>query len=173
MQLCAYHGTSKTNISSIKKNGLNQSKGAKQWLGDGWYFFETAYMSDGFKEAKNWVIKVKQEPEWAVFKVCIKSDHFIDLLDSEEHKDLFKKIRKKAYELHNKSQVANKPFSEQVIYLKLREYMTADFIRVLVNADNHGKYDYYSYTVIHPQVQICVIHQDCMGELVLYDYKGK
>ena len=173
MQLCAYHGTSKTHISSIKKNGLNQSKGKKQWLGDGWYFFETAYMSNGLKEAKNWVIKVKKEPEWAIFKVDIKSDNFIDLIDSAEHKGLFAKVREQAYKLHAASRRANKRFREQVIYLQLRKYITADFIRVMVNADNYGKYDYHSYTVIHPQVQICVIEKNCMGKPKLYDYKGK
>ena len=136
-------------------------------------FLNTAYMSDGYTEAKNWVIKIKKEPEWAVFKVCIKSEHFIDLIDSEKHKRLFVKVREKAYKLHTASRMANKRFKEQVIYLKLRECMTADFIRVLVNADKYGKYDYHSYTVIHPQVQICVIKASCMGKPELYDYEGK
>ena len=173
MQLCAYHGTSKSNIKSIEEKGLKPSKGKRQWFGDGWYFFETVYMSDGFKEAKNWVIKVKKNPEWAVFKVCIKSEHFIDLIDSEEHKCLFAKVREKAHKLHKESRMADKHFREQVIYLKLREYITVDFIRVVVNADNYGRYDYHSYTVFHPQVQICVIKESCMGKPELYDYEGK
>jgi len=167
MKLCAYHGTPRKNVQSIQNKGLNISTGQNLWLGDGVYFFETNSITNGFKEAKNWVIKVKHEPEWAVFQADIQSDNFIDLLGSSEHKKLFRKLRETAYELHKQSKNADKNFEEISIYLELRKCMTADFIRALVNSDNYQEYGYSSYTVLAHQIQICVIEKSCIKNVKL------
>lgn len=169
MKLCAYHGTPRENVQSIQNKGLNISEGRNLWLGDGVYFFETNSITNGFEEAKNWVVKVKREPEWAVFQADIQSDNFIDLVESSEHKELFRKLRKTVYELHKQSKNADKNFEEIGIYLELRKRMTADFIRVLVNSDNYQKYEYSSYTVLAPQIQICVIEKSCIKNVKLYE----
>ena len=168
MELCAYHGTPRKNVQSIQNRGLNISTGRNKWLGDGIYFFETNSITNGFEEAKNWVVKVKHEPDWAVFQADIQSDDFIDLVGSSEHKKLFCELREKVYELHKKSKNADKNFEESGIYLALRKSMTADFIRALVNSDKYQKYGYSSYTVLAPQIQICVIEKSCIKNVKLY-----
>ena len=174
MKICAYHGTLKKNVEGIQRDGFKISEGVHQWFGDGIYFFETLktpeseIISDGFEEAKNWVIYVKHCRDWAVFKVCIKTNSFIDLVGCEDDKKLFKQIRKRAKELHELSEKRNEPFREQFIYHLLRcNKPNIDFIRVLVNADKYGRFISENYTIVHPQVQICVVNDDCIKEITL------
>ena len=173
MKICAYHGTLKNNVESIQKDGFKISTGKHQWFGAGIYFFGTlksdgsAAVTDGFTEAKNWVIYVKGCEDWAVFKVCIESEHFIDLVGCEDHRKLFLQIREKAKKLHDRSKKRGEPFREQAVYHLLRDKLNIDFIRGLVNADKHGRYTYGSYTNIHPQIQICVINSGCIRKTTL------
>ena len=168
MKICAYHGTLKKNVESIQRDGFKISKGEHQWFGDGIYFFEALKtISDGFEEVKNWVIYVKHCKDWAVFEVCIESDNFIALVGCEDDKKLFKQIRKEAKELHDRSKRRNELFIEQLIYHLLRCKLNIDFIRVLVNADKYGRFISESYTNVHPQVQICVVNDDCIKEVTL------
>jgi hypothetical protein len=163
MKLSAYHGTLKEHEQSIKENGFNISTGDHQWFGDGVYFFQTIEpLTDGYTEAKNWVLYVKRHPQWIVFQACIESEYFIDLVSCQEHKKLFTEARKKAHALHQKSKYSARPFKEQAIYHILRNKFAPDFIRVIVNADKYSNYQYYSYTVNHCQIQVCVINTSCI-----------
>ncbi|BAK25839.1 hypothetical protein PGTDC60_1690 [Porphyromonas gingivalis TDC60] len=64
IRLQGFHGTDKARVSSILDNGLNPSKGDKEWLGDGCYFFLEG-LSDPLKQAE----------EWAIFKAWDKKRH--------------------------------------------------------------------------------------------------
>ena len=68
------------------------------------------------KKQKNWVIKVKKCEDWAVFESRLESDNFIDLVESVEHVEIFKKLREQAKKLHDESEKRDKPFKEQLIY---------------------------------------------------------
>ncbi len=165
MKLIGYHGTLRGNAQSIEENGFRVSRGDAQWLGDGVYFFETLEnVSNGFEEARNWVLKVKKSSDVAVFRACIESENFIDLIGCEEHKKYFKKLRDVVYKLHKKACKNGEPFNELAIYRVLSERTKAkiDVIRALVNADKYTKYDYECHTVIHAQVQVCVTDASCI-----------
>ncbi|MCP4110709.1 MAG: hypothetical protein GY749_35155 [Desulfobacteraceae bacterium] len=76
MKFIGYHGTKSENINNIIKNGYVLS-GKKEWFGEGVYFFEDlAPLTDGFTEAKSWMLYVKHVKYWAVFQTKIESDIF-------------------------------------------------------------------------------------------------
>lgn len=166
MQLDGYHGTEISNIENIQKNGYKISSD-NEWLGSGVYFFESLNnFCDGFLEAKNWAFYVKKYQNWAVFKVKIKSNKFIDLVTNIKHREIYDKIRESAMKKHIQSGFNKKDFKENSIYVTMSE-LDIDFIRVLVDAQKD--YGYYSYTVRRPQIQICVKRTDIIIENKLYN----
>ncbi len=140
MILVGYHGTEKKNKDIIIKNGYKKSS-KKEWLGEGIYLFETLRkISDGYREAKNWVIYVKKKKEWAVIKTTIESRHFVDLVENVGHRNLYDKIKKAAIEIHKKSGKKVSDFLERTIYIKLEEE-NFDFIRTIVDSQRDYSYN--------------------------------
>lgn len=166
MQLIGYHGTEIKNVDNILKNGYILSSN-NEWLGSGVYFFESLKMfSNGFLEAKNWVLYVKKYKNWAVFKSKINSKKFIDLVNNIKHKEIYDKIRERMIKKHIESGFDKKDFKERVIYVNMGT-LKIDFIRSLVDAKKD--FGYYSYTIRRPQIQICVKNIKVITENKLYN----
>lgn len=159
MQFTGYHGTAAENSTGILSDGYILSR-ESEWFGRGVYFFETVEgISNGFDEAKNWIVYVKKIRNWAVFRAVMETDKYIDLLLDVEHKKLYDEIKREAIRLHLQAGKQIRYFRENTIYIKMAE-LDIDLIRALVDAKKD--YGYYSYTVRRPQVQICVKRLECL-----------
>lgn len=80
MYFTGYHGTSKESADGIiKDGGFLISKGDKQWLGDGVYFYPD------FNDAINWKYNVDDSDVEAVLHaiVEVEDDEFLDLDETE------------------------------------------------------------------------------------------
>jgi hypothetical protein len=116
MKFIGYHGTEAKNIDDIIQDGYNFSS-KKEWFGEGIYFFEDlAPITDGFNEAKSWVIYVKNFKHWAIFQAEIESQIFIDLVFDHEHKKLFRETREILLGFHEKSGKDLNEFSDRIVY---------------------------------------------------------
>ncbi len=168
--ITAYHGTPDENIESIEKAGLWTS-GSNEWLGEGIYFFESlSPLTDGEKEAKDWVRNFWHRPNWAVFEAEIQSNCYIDLVNSRRKRRQFNVIRKEAIRVHSESHKNSNGFTENIIYIKMVEAIEKkgfdiDFIRAFVDGATLSAYN--SYTVRRPQVQVCVRRYQCITLLKL------
>ena len=161
MDCVGYHGTHNDNVRSIINNGYYYSN-ENEWFGKGIYFFESQHpLTNGFIEARDWAIYVKNYKKWVVFKAKIESDkyHVLDI----NHKKLYDDVKSKLLELHKKSGKDIKIFDERIIFKKLQE--NVDFIRAIVDSE---KKLYISYLVRRIQIQICVKNADCVKKNVLY-----
>lgn len=56
LSIVGHHGTSDESARAITKNNFNTSKGDKEWLGDGAYFFVDGVSSKTVDLAKKWAI---------------------------------------------------------------------------------------------------------------------
>lgn len=155
LKCVGYHGTTTDKIESIQKNGYLMSSD-KEWFGRGVYFFgDLKQLSiSGRREAKNWVLYVKQKQNWVIFRAKIVSKKYFDMLD-EKDRITFNEIKKELLTKHNSLGFSIKDFKDRVIFELLQKENFFEVIRVFVDA---AKKDYinYGYVVMHPQVQICV-----------------
>lgn len=166
MKFIGYHGTNSEHIDYIVKNGYILS-GKKEWFGEGIYFFEDlAPLTYGFVEAESWAVVVKHFKRWAVFQAEIESDIIIDLLLNDDHKKLFRKIRKRLLKLHKESGKDLNEFSDRVVYNLIAKEKEVELIRVPVDA---GKFcGYHSPSILRFQIQICVKKSECVKKNILY-----
>lgn len=82
LEICGYHGTSKTRAMNILENGFRASDNDYDWLGTGIYFFQDAPL-----RAKQWA--TQQHPKNpAVIRSSIRLENCIDLLDIGWHPSL-------------------------------------------------------------------------------------
>lgn len=72
-----HHGTSRSYLDSIQKDGLRISRNDYDWLGDGVYFFQ-----DSVERAREWAV---QEHGSDAIVICadIELENCIDLVDSK------------------------------------------------------------------------------------------
>jgi uncharacterized protein MJ0359 len=90
-----YHGTNSNNCRNILNSNYRKSKGDKEWLGDGVYFFIEGISSESPRElAKKWVIaesSKRKHKDYAVIESEIKvnEEKFLDLTTKEGVKILF------------------------------------------------------------------------------------
>ncbi len=148
-----YHGTPYKNVDAIQRNGY-QFSDEHQWFGAGVYFFGTMLpLSDGIEEAKKWVLFVKKESEWAVFKSTIETNEYFDCVNNSDDRAFFDKLRKELFALHIKSGRKVEHFKDRVVFKELEKKQSFIVVRALVDAT---KKSYFNYVISHPQIQICV-----------------
>lgn len=148
-----YHGTSASNISSIQKAGYALSD-AKQWFGVGVYFFgDLPPISDGKSEARLWMLNVKHEQKWAVFRALIASEKIFDLVESAEDKELYGEIRAELFRKHCASGKDPNIFRDLAVMRQIELANVFEVVRSIVDA---AKHNYPAYVMTRPQLQICV-----------------
>ncbi|MCX6141952.1 MAG: hypothetical protein NTZ35_01905 [Ignavibacteriales bacterium] len=156
LECIGYHGTTPDVAENIKRDGYVLSD-ENSWLGKGVYFFGDYHnLTNGEEEAKYWLINVKNESEWVVFKAQIGSEKYIDLLENAEHRERFRKIQR---ELINKSFGAGQhnKYKDNLVFKLLQEETELEVVRAIVDA---AKVSYQ--VIIRFQVQICVKNLTCI-----------
>ncbi|MCC7430598.1 hypothetical protein IT568_07140 [bacterium] len=164
VKIIGYHGTASENVESILQNNYNLS-GEKEWFGKGIYFFEDCSpLTDGFVEARDWVIHVKKFKKWAIFRAEIESKKSLDIVNDLVHKKIFKEIKEKLLSLHLESGRTKESFSDKVVFKKLELQAKFDLIRCTVNPEKSR----VSFVVSRIQIQVCVKDKNCIkkNELV-------
>ncbi|MCK9526103.1 MAG: hypothetical protein M0R49_09285 [Limnochordia bacterium] len=153
-----YHGTTRANADEILRSGrFRFSTEEQEWLGRGIYFFE-----NDPRQARNWCMKARKYPEWAVLRSKIEANVVIDLVDTET----FERFRS----------IANRM---KMRYTKLRDGRPRHLINsVVLNAMYEAEpYDLVrgifevpsTYTVDRTnikqyQIQLCVRNLQCVKE---------
>ncbi len=164
LKCTGYHGTTQDNVESIKANGFRLS-GEKEWMGSGVYFFGDAQpLTYGKDEARSWVVSVRKQSNWAVFKVEIESDNYLDIAADKSHRALYDEIKNQLMEIHRQRE-AIQTFNEQWIFTAIAKRDDLDVIRGCFNARRED--GYMRKLVQHPQVQICVKKVDCIKSTTL------
>ena len=84
-----YHGTDRTNLNPILKNGFDPSLGDEEWIGDGVYFFTEGIPDDPAIDAEKWaiaeawdnVLSRNKYSNWVVIYslITVTEDNFLDL----------------------------------------------------------------------------------------------
>jgi len=137
--LTGYHGTNFENKESILTHNFNLSRGDKEWLGDGVYFFIEG-LSNPIENAKKWAeaeASRKKYTQLVVFEAIIEVEEskFLDLTTTEGMK-IYGKIREGYIEKITKA--GKKPkrgFSPKDGYIlnqfrkKARKYLPIDVIK--------------------------------------------
>jgi hypothetical protein len=158
LECVGYHGTAKEYADKIGREGYIDSSEIS-WLGRGVYFFGSieAHL-DGFEEARAWAVFVRKFNSWVVFEAVIKSEDFLDLVNDVEHRELFEAIRNELISIHIQSGRRIGEFADYIIYKRIDEKYSPDFVRAYVEAGNRFM-GYQPRTIRRLQIQICV--KDC------------
>lgn len=140
IELVGYHGTLKTNVPLIKKNGFNRSYNG--WLGTGVYFFEKDY-----ELAVKWAKKKHKTNEVQFIKktICVQKQKLFDITWplSEQSRYYFKEreqfineMVKRGYEVN----IENKKRYENQLINMICEKKGYDVVRACTYT--YQKYDY-------------------------------
>ncbi len=134
-------------------------------------FQKHAIMDNPKIEAKRWVVNVKNEKYWAIFKAEIETDFYFDLIENVKHKRIFSKLRDSILEQYEKEKKSvgwiPLEFSDKIVYNHIYKTMKRnnkklDLIRAIVTADKYK--GYHSYTVLRLQAQVCVKNINCIKQ---------
>jgi hypothetical protein len=136
-QFTGYHGTPKSYVDSILKNGYTLSDNY-QWFGRGIYFFgdNLPYFS-GEQDAINWVLYVKEENEWAVFCATIVADKYFDMCGNTSDRVYYERLRDELLDRHRKANRRDETFSDRIVLNICRRILIfRPFVRLWKPAKN-------------------------------------
>ncbi len=160
-----FHGTSLNDAKAILENGFVDSNEKGSWFGRGIYFFESyGKLCDGKKEAYQWATNIKRHTDVGVVKATINSCSYIDMVENEEHRVLYRHFVNEA-EKHLQ-RLNQKRIDETKIFGILFGKAEIDFIRVLTSG-HQASTKGLVYANARPQIQICVKKHGCMSNLQL------
>ena len=190
-----YHGTHKRFSDDILRNGFKESKGDKEWLGDGIYFYLEdilAFKWAWLKYSKGEIDENTVKNSISIMKVeLIKDKIKIFDLDLFEHKliyeRIYKGINKKVLETKLEKGgcaegiVLNIMFKELNDFLKLNyNIVKATFSiphkkykKVIKSEQNKAYKDKTHRLTFVPEIQICVKNKNVIKNIEIYNYNEK
>ncbi|WPX08550.1 hypothetical protein [Anaerocellum danielii] len=153
-----YHGTTRESaIKILASKKFLISRGKKQWLGEGVYFFE-----NDLKQAYNWCTKARKYRDWVIIKSRIEADTLLDLCDLETF-ELFEAL---VYKIKNRiDNKGNNKFRWRELHVIDLMYRLCPFdvVRAAYIVPSSKP---ISGTNIYPiQVQVCVKNIECIKSI--------
>jgi hypothetical protein len=161
-EFIGYHATDAYGARKTEEEGFRDSP-SDSWLGPGVYFFESRLPEfDGMKAAEWWGKSYKRYKDLIILGAKIESDSVFDLFESETDRQRFGKLKRKFLEKHCSENRIEQDFNINVVFLFLgKKY---EVIRCLVDASRVDQFR--NYVVGYPQIQLCVVKNQCIGKPV-------